>query len=90
LIIHDFVHPLNNHEPAFELNQKEVRVKCCKCRGKHNKSLEPAQFTNMIRNFANQVCSGKLNPEWPDSALKTQIVLDACLKSARSGCTVKL
>jgi hypothetical protein len=39
----------------------------------------------MIRNFAAQVQSGKLNEFWPEVALKTQLVLDACLASARDG-----
>ena len=39
----------------------------------------------MIRNFANQVFSGKLNDEWPMWALKTQQVQDACFKSAQNG-----
>jgi predicted dehydrogenase len=84
LVIPDFVHPLSDREPAFELNQKEIHVKCCNCRGKHGKGLKSAQQTNMIRNFSNQVRSGKLNDEWPGSALKTQQVMDACLESARA------
>jgi hypothetical protein len=44
----------------------------------------------MIRNFTNQVRSGKLNAEWPESALKTQMVMDACLESARCGATIQL
>ncbi len=90
LVIPDFVHPASDHEPAFELNQKEISVRCCRCRGKHTKGLEYAQSTNLIRNFANQVRSGKLNAEWPESALKTQIVMDACLESARRNLPVKL
>jgi predicted dehydrogenase len=90
LVIPDFVHPASDHEPAFELNQKEISVRCCRCRSKHTKSLAPAQSTNMIRNFANQVRSGKLYAGWPESALKTQMVMDACLESARRGCVVKL
>jgi hypothetical protein len=49
-----------------------------------------AQETNMIRNFANQALSGKLNTEWSDSALKTQIVANACMDAARSGRPVVL
>ena len=90
LVIPDFVHPASDHEPAFELNQKEISVRCCRCHGKHTKSLEYAQSTNMIRNFANQVRSGKLNAEWSESALKTQMVMDACLESARRNSPVRL
>jgi predicted dehydrogenase len=43
---------------------------------------ETAQETNMFRNFANQIFSGKLNDEWPMWSSKTQQVLDACLEAA--------
>jgi hypothetical protein len=39
----------------------------------------------MFRSFANQIDSGKLNPDWPMWALKTQQVLDACYRSAQNG-----
>lgn len=44
-----------------------------------------AQETNMIRTFSDLVLSKKVSPFWPDVALKTQTVLDACLTSARKG-----
>jgi predicted dehydrogenase len=44
-----------------------------------------AQESNMFRNFAAQIQSGKLNKEWPEIALQTQRVLDACLESAKVG-----
>jgi hypothetical protein len=31
------------------------------------------------------VLAGKVDPTWGEIALKTQIVLDACLASARNG-----
>ena len=37
----------------------------------------------MIRTFARIVTSGQLEPKWGDQALKTQQVLDACLRSAQ-------
>lgn len=84
LVVPDFTKPNDDHEPVFELNQKEMRVKTCNCRGsKHSDSLEFAQQTHMIRNFANQIHSGKLNHDWPDWALKTQQVVDGCLDTAR-------
>lgn len=82
LMVPDFTKPNDDHEPSFELNQKVIRVKCCKCRGKHSDSLEFAQQTYMMRNFANQIRSGKLNHDWPGWALKTQEVVDACLQRA--------
>jgi predicted dehydrogenase len=44
-----------------------------------------AQETNMVRSFATQVLSGKLNNAWPEWALKTQIVANACVDSAHAG-----
>jgi predicted dehydrogenase len=41
-----------------------------------------AQETNMIRNFSSLALSGKPDPTWGEIALKTQVVLDACLASA--------
>jgi predicted dehydrogenase len=83
LVVPDFVHGAHSHDQTFELNQKEVLVKCCKCRGRHSESHEFSQHANMMRNFAGQVRSGKLNEEWPMWALKTQEVVDACLASAK-------
>jgi predicted dehydrogenase len=85
LRIADFVHPFSIHEPAFEWNRHEVRVKCCDCESDHSDSKFVAQDSAMFRNFANQARSGKLNEDWPEVALKTQQVLDACMESARNG-----
>jgi predicted dehydrogenase len=83
LVVPDFVHAQNDHEPSFELNQKEIKVKCCKCLLRHSQSHEFVQHAIMMRNFANQISSGKLNDDWPLQALKTQEVADACFNSAR-------
>ena len=83
----DFVHPFNSYEPAFEVNEKFVTVagetKCPPGVDPMAQGHATAQDTRMWRNFANQIFSGCLNAEWPMWALKTQKVLDACLKSAR-------
>ena len=84
-LVSDFVHPFSDHEPVFALNHREVRVKCCDCAGPHTDSRVPAQDVSMFRNFANQVRSGRLNEDWPDMALKTQQVMDACFESAKQG-----
>jgi predicted dehydrogenase len=83
LVVPDFVHGAHGHDQSFELNQNEVIVKCCTCRGRHNNGREFSQHARMMRNFSNQIRSGKLNEEWPLWALKTQEVVDACLASAR-------
>ena len=44
-----------------------------------------AQETKLFRNFARLALRGTPDPFWPEVALKTQRILDACLKSARNG-----
>ena len=86
LRVPDFVHPFNTHEPSFEVNEKFITVRA---RTKCPRGVKPmelghatAQDTRMWRNFADQIFSGKLNADWPMWALKTQEVLDACMKAA--------
>jgi len=89
-----FVHPLNSYEPAFEVNDAEVRtpseVKCPPGADPMEFGHATAQDTRMWRNFADQIFSGKLNDDWPQWALKTQKVMDACHEAARRGSPVKL
>jgi predicted dehydrogenase len=85
LTVPGFVHPASTHEPSIEVNGIEERVKCCDCGLAHSDSRAPAQDSQMFRNFANQIASGKLNPDWPMWALKTQQVMDACHNSATNG-----
>jgi predicted dehydrogenase len=80
----DFVRPFNDHESAFVFNQKEIRVPTCDCGAGRCDRPRFAQPTSMIRNFSNQIRSGKLNPDWPMWSLKTQRVMDACFASARN------
>lgn len=82
MVIPDFTKPASDHEPSFELNQKEVRVKCCHCRGGHTAGGRFSQQAFMIRNFSNQIRSGKLNADWPRWALRTQEVVDRCLDNS--------
>lgn len=44
---------------------------------------QTAQETKLFRTFADLVLSGKTNGFWPDITLKTQLVMDAALRSAR-------
>ncbi len=91
----DFVLPWAGTEVGFELHQTAFKVHGCDFRiedqrrrftvAEHSHGHQTAQDTNLYRNFADQVRSGKINVEWPEAALKTQIVMDACLESARAG-----
>lgn len=87
----DFVHPRNTYEPAYEINATGQRVLAAPGTeiplhaGALGEFGHPtAQDARMFRNFANQVRTGKLDPSWPETALKTQLVMDACLASARA------
>ena len=88
----DFVHPFNSYEPAFEVNEKFVtmagEVKCPAGADPMAQGHATAQDARMWRNFANQIFSGSRNDDWPMWALKTQTVLEACLKSARANSSV--
>lgn len=90
----DFVHPRNSYEPAFEVNDKFITVtgdvKCPPGVDPLPQGHATAQDTCMFRNFANQVFSGKLNEDWPQWVLKTQKVMDACLRAAQKDSMVKL
>lgn len=87
----DFVHPRNTYEPGYEINATEHRVLAAPGTEIpiHAGALSEfghatAQDARMFRNFANQVATGKLDTSWPEMALKTQLVMDACLASARA------
>jgi hypothetical protein len=75
--IPDFVHPRKSNQGALDINGTIT----------DDLVMNPlaAQEVNMVRNFSAQALSGKLNEAWPEWALKTQIVTNACLESARSG-----
>ncbi len=51
----------------------------------YSDSHETAQETKLFRKFSELVLGGKPDSYWPEIALKTQQVLDACLASARDG-----
>ena len=96
LQISDFVNPFYGDEIAFEttnIGQDGFKVLPETRRiavAEHANNHPTAQESNMFRNFANQVSSGKLNDEWPMWSAKTQKVLDVCLESAKCGTPIRL
>jgi predicted dehydrogenase len=82
LRVADFVHTANDLQSEFELDNKMMQVE-----SGTNGAVgdDVAQQTRLFRNFSNQVASGKLEASWPEMALITQRVMDACLESARDG-----
>jgi predicted dehydrogenase len=95
LHVPDFVLPFHGAEAAFEVNCPVFeKLGCAFVMGSHprrfavreySEGAPGAQEVNMIRTFSEIVASGQLDPTWGDIALKTQLVLDACLQSARDG-----
>ena len=93
--VRDFVLPLQGEEIGFDVANWSYDFEGCVLAlvdqsrrvavDEPSDSAVTAQETNMFRNFAAQVLAGTLDPLWPEVALKTQTILDACLASARAG-----
>jgi len=93
--INDFVLPFFGGEAGFELRQplfdiQGVQFNMLERLQRHSvqeySNNQPgSQETNLFRNFAQLVLSGKPDPHWPKIALQTQQVTEACLASARRG-----
>jgi len=100
LRVDDFVLPFLGKELSFEVFNSQFAVRGCDFEMTRNSrhvsvkessnSAPDAQETNLFRNFAAQVQSGKLNPDWPVWSLKTQQVMEACFDAARQGRDVTL
>jgi predicted dehydrogenase len=94
LHVPDFVLPSFGSEVSFEVSKPIFNVSGCDfimedhrqrlAVHEYSNSAENAQETNMFRNFAELARAGRPDPFWGESALKTQLILDACLLSARS------
>lgn len=91
----DFVLPFAGEECGFEINQPVFGFDGCRITmtarpqrisvPEASNNHPTAQETNLFRNFAAQITTGTLNETWPERALQTQRVLEACLESARQG-----
>ena len=92
--VSDFVLPFFGCESAFEVNRPIFDVNGCDfhmrshprrvAAREYSDGMPNSQETNMIRAFSRLATAGPLEPHWGEQALKTQMVLDACLKSARA------
>jgi len=95
LHVRDFVLPYFGPELSFEVSNAVFNVQCCDFNmedhtrrvavAEYSNSAAGSQETNLFRNFSELVLSGRLDPTWGEISLKTQQVLDACLRSARDG-----
>ena len=95
IYIPDFVLPHYGSEVAFEVSNPVFHVSGCDFNmeghvrrhavREYGNSDVSAQETNMFWTFAELATSGSPDPHWGEVALKTQQVVDGCLRSARSG-----
>jgi predicted dehydrogenase len=93
--LQDFVLPFYGAEAAFEVSRPVFNVQGCAFRmeehtrrvavREYSEGAAGAQEASMIHAFSDLVNTKRLDPTWGDIALKTQLVLDACLQSARDG-----
>jgi len=101
ITLEDFVLPFYDAEVAFKRHQNALEIHNCTwnmgCHDlrfavKEYASGQPnSQEVNMIRTFADLVLAGVPDDHWPQIAMKTQRLLDACRESAdRAGVRVEL
>ncbi len=92
LYLADFVLPFAGTETEFQWYRSEFQVNGCSFAMRpgvrsvrvpeHANNHPTSQEALMFRQFAQQVRSGVLNSAWPERALQTQQLLEACLQSA--------
>lgn len=93
LELNDFVLPFYGNSSQFRTGQHDFIGDGCRYNmEKYERTFEVAEFSNnhrtaqetkLFRTFASLVQSGKTDSNWPQMTLKTQLVLDAALDSAR-------
>jgi predicted dehydrogenase len=89
----DFVLPFSGDQLELKVNNHVFSASGCDFKmeaqtrrisiSEHSNSHPTAQESNLFRNFADQIRSGQLNENWPETAFKTQQVMSACLEAAR-------
>ena len=101
LHVDDFVLPFKGEEMAFRTSVSDFRVNDCDFEmvnetkmvtvEEAGNSSPNSQETRLFRCFSELVNSGQLDQHWPEIALKTQTVLDACLRSGlRDGAKIDM
>lgn len=100
LRVDDFVLPFYGSELSFEVCNAAFCATGCQFNmephrrqhavSEYSNNHPNAQETRMIRKFSDCVLNKMIDDHWPQIALKTQQVMDACLTSAVSGQPVNL
>ncbi len=84
LRIADFVNTNDACEAAWEIGHERI-PKDGSGMELGSETKPDSQESRMFRSFAELVRGGQVDESWPEIARKTQLVVDACLASARSG-----
>ena len=95
LSVDDFVLPFYDAEASWSTHQHVLEIDNCRWnfrRQSHRKAVHEypsgeanSSEVNMVRRLGEIHLSGQLDPHYPDLALKTQRVLDACRRSDAEG-----
>jgi predicted dehydrogenase len=94
LSLNDFVLPFYGGEARFETNQAAFAVNQCDFHmherrtthisNEYSEGHDNAQEVEMFRTFSQCVISEKIDPVWSAISLKTQLLIDAVLSSAKN------
>jgi predicted dehydrogenase len=79
LYLNDFVNPSEGSKLFYMAKARRIAIP------EHAGYHPSAQESRMMRAFGELALGGKPSDFWPDIALKTQQVMDACLRSAMAG-----
>ncbi len=91
--LNDFVLPFFGNEVEFELSKPAFSARGCHFNmephprrisvNEYSNSHPTSQETNLFRRFSDLVIAGRVDPYWPEIALKTQLVMEACWQSSQ-------
>lgn len=95
LFVEDFVLPFAGGALGFSMSRPQYHIRGCDFRMDPHVRTESVQESahgtpdsqeaRLYRAFSERVLAGGREPWWPEVAWRNQVVLDACLASARTG-----
>jgi predicted dehydrogenase len=96
----DFVLPFFGEESRFEVTRSSFEIRGCDfdmqrrsrtvAVAEYSNSHPTSQETRLFRAFSDLVLAKKVDPRWGEIALETQVLVDACRRSAREGREIEL
>ncbi|MDG2014317.1 MAG: gfo/Idh/MocA family oxidoreductase, partial [Pirellulaceae bacterium] len=99
LHVNDFVLPYKGNQATFEVSNADFVIEQCDFAMLNHRRTETvdeagnsalnSEETNLFRNFNELVLGGNPDDKWAQISLKTQQVMDQCLRAAREKPAVK-